>query len=600
MLTLYALFRGLFGWIARMFRNAFAVLGTLVALVIVLVILGAVWGVLTDRGIPQKTVLAIDARGGFSDAPIPGLFAQPQLSFIDLIFALQKATGDTRVKGILLRVGEGGIAGAHAQELKEALDRFRAGAGGRFVIAQAGSFQGPGIGQYYLASLADEIWLQRTSEMNAVGLLSTTVFLRGVFDKVGAKPIFGQRYEYKNAANVYTETDYTPAHREATTHLVQSLYGTLTADIAERRKMQPEALRSLIDGGPYLTQGAVDAKLADKVGFYDDAREAAKTRAGSGTEVMPIEEYYEHEGSPYDNPYGNDGTVALVAAEGPIVDGASTETLLDGRVMGGDTIAQAITDAADDPAVKAILFRVNSPGGSALASDVILDALQKAQGRGKKIIVSMGPVAASGGYWVSMFADRIFASPATITGSIGVLSGKLMVRDTYRLVGLNPAEIGVGANANFSSEFDEWTPEQRAKFEAGLDQIYDRFTGAVAEGRKMPVEQVREIAKGRVWPGSDALGLKLIDQFGGLADALDATIDAAGLDRTKRINVAMYPQVSPWDLFWSSMTGAATTAERLQALANVVDGETGRALLQLFDDGATSGRQIRMPREEVR
>jgi protease-4 len=600
MYSLYLLIGGFFRWIFRMFRNAIAVLGTLAALVIVLIVLGAVWGVLTDRGIPQRTVLAIDARGGFTDAPVPGLFVSPQLSFIDLIFALKAATADARVKGILLRVGEGGIAGAHAQELKQALDAFRAGGEGRFVIAQAGSFQGPGIGQYYVASLADEIWLQRTSEMNAVGLLSSTVFLRGLFDKVQAKPLFGQRYEYKNAANVYTETDYTPAHREATTHLIQSLYGTLTADIAERRKMEPGALRGLIDGGPYLTQGALDAKLVDRIGFYDDAEQAAKERAGQGAGVVPVEDYYEHEGSPYDHPYGNDGTIALIAAEGPIVDGGSTESYLDGRAMGGDTIAKAINDAADDASVKAILFRVNSPGGSALASDVILDALQKAQGRGKKVFVSMGPVAASGGYWVAMHADRIFASPSTITGSIGVLSGKLVLRDTYRMVGLNPAEIGIGANADIYSEFAEWTPGQRAKFEAGLDQIYDRFTAAVAEGRKLPLDEVREIAKGRVWPGSDAIGLKLIDQFGGLSDALDATIEAAGLKGARRINVAMYPRTSAWDVFWGSMGRAATAAERLEALGDVVDSETGRALLRVFGDAASVDQNVRAPRDEIR
>jgi protease-4 len=600
MFSLFVLIRVVFRWIGRMFRNAIAVLGTLAALVIVLIVLGAVWGVLTDKGIPHKTVLAIDARGGFADAPVPGLFAQPQLSFIDLILALKTATADPRVSGVILRVGEGGIAAAHAQELKQALDAFRAGGEGRFVIAQAASFHAPGIGQYYVASLADEIWLQRTSEMNTVGMLSSTVFLRGVFDKLQVKPLFGQRYEYKNAANVYTETDFTPAHREATTHLIQSVYGTLTADIAAARKMQPGELRGLIDQAPYLTQQALDAKLIDRIGFYDDAEHAARERAGQGSDIMPVADYYEHEGSPYDNPNGNDGTIALVAAEGPIVDGGSTESFLDGRVMGGDTIAGAINDAADNASVKVILLRVSSPGGSALASDVILDALQKAQGRGKKVIVSMGPVAASGGYWVSMYADRIFASPTTITGSIGVLSGKLMVSDTYRMVGLNPAEIGVGANANIHSEFADWTPEQRAKFEAGLDQIYDRFTAAVAEGRKLPLDEVREVAKGRVWTGADAIGLKLVDQLGGLSDALDAAIDVAGLKGAGRINVAIYPKVSAWDVFWGSMSRAATSAERLEAVGDLVDSETGRALLQVFGDTAPAGQEIRAPRETIR
>ena len=598
---MFTFFAAVFRWIGRMFRNAFAVLGTLVALVVVIAVLGGVWGVLTDKGIATATVLALDARGGFLDAPVPDLFGDAPMSFVEVIFALKKATDDPRVKGLVLRVGSGGIAGAHAQELKKAIEEFRAGQDGRFVIAQAGSFQGPGIGQYYLATLADEVWIQRTSEMNAVGLLSTTVFLRGVFDKIGARADMGQRYEYKNAANVYTETDYTPAHREATTRLLQTVYDTLTADIAERRKMDVAGLRALIDNAPYLSQGALDARLVDKTGFWDDAKDAAKERAGAGSDIVTLADYYKREGSPYDHPYGNDGTIALVAAEGAIVDGGSSESYLDGQQMGGDTIAAAIAAAADDDNVKAILLRVNSPGGSALASDVILDQLRKAQGRGKKVVVSMGPVAASGGYWISMYADEIFASPATITGSIGVLSGKLIVTDTYRLVGLNPAQIGIGTNANYNSEFAVWTPEQRAKFEAGLDQIYASFTAAVAEGRKLPIERVREIAKGHVWSGVDALELKLIDRFGGLDDALKETIKLAGLENAKRVNVRIYPQISAWDVFWSSMSGASTTAERLQALSAALDSATAKTLIRLMGEGErVSDETVRAPVEEIR
>lgn len=597
---MFAFIGAVFGWIGRRFLNAFAVLGTLIALVVIIFGGMALFAVLTDKGLPNNTILALDARGGFTDAPVPTVFGDAPLSFIDVIFALKKASADPRVKGIILRVGQGGIAGAHAQELKQAFEAFRAGGEGRFIIAQAGSFSGPGIGQYYLASLADEIWLQRTSEVNAVGMLSTTVFLRGFFDKFSVKADIGQRYEFKNAANVYTETDYTPAHREATTRLLQSIFDTLTADIAAGRKMDVAALRGLIDNAPYLTQGALDAKLADKIGFYDDAEKAAKDRAGSGAEVVALGDYYVREGSPYANPYANDGVIALIAAEGAIVDGPSGEDFYNGRVMGGDTIAQAVRDATDDPAVKAILLRVNSPGGSALASDVMLDALKKAQDKGKKVVVSMGPVAASGGYWMSMQADEIFASPATITGSIGVLSGKVILRETYRLAGLNPVSIGIGANANINSEFDDWTPEQRAKFEASLDQIYERFTTSVAEGRKIPIETVRQIARGRVWSGADALGLKLIDRFGGLSDALDETIKLAGLPAGGRIDVRIYPQTSAWDNFWSSLGRAASTTQRLEAFVNALDSDAARAVLRLFDDGAVRGDEVRMEPAEIR
>lgn len=595
-----AFFGAVFGWVGRRFLNAFAVLGTLAALVVIFIVGLTLLGIASDPGLPQKTVLSIDARGGFTDAPTPVMFGDAPLSFIDLIFALKKATSDPRVKGLVLRVGQGGIAGAHAQELKQAIDAFRAAGEGRFVIAQAGSFSGPGIGQYYLASLADEIWLQRTSEVNAVGMLSTTVFLRGFFDKFLVKPEIGQRYEYKNAANVYTQTDYTAAHREATTRYLQSIYETMTADIAAGRKMDAVALRGLIDGAPYLTDAAVSARLVDKIGFYDDAEEAAKTRAGDGADIVRIEDYYAREGSPYAYPHTDSGRIALIAAEGAIVDGASGEDFYNGRVMGGETIAAAIREATTDDTVKAILLRVNSPGGSALASDVILDALKKAQAKGKKVVVSMGPVAASGGYWIAMDADMIFASPATITGSIGVLSGKVILRDTYRLAGLNPVSIGIGANANMYSEFDDWTPEQRAKFEASLDQIYQRFTQSVAEGRKIPLETVQQIARGRVWSGVDAIGLKLIDRFGGLSDALAETIKLAGIPEGALVDVRIYPQLSAWDNFWSSLGRAASTAERLAALVTVLDSAAARALLRLMGEGGAAREDVRMEPVEIR
>ncbi len=597
---MYRLLAGLFGWIFRMFRNAVAVLGTLAALAFILVVGFSIWMTTQYEPLPGETVLAIDARGGFSDSPTPGLFSAGPISFVDLIFALDQARDDERVKGVLLRVGDGGVAGAHAQELKAALARFREAREGRFVIAQAGAFQGPGLGQYYLASLADEIWLQQGSEFGAVGMLSQTVFMRGLFDKVSAKADMIQRYEYKNAANVYTQTDYTPAHREATTSLLNSVFGTLTDEIAARRKMDPAGLRALIDNAPYLTAGALGAHLVDKVGFYDDAEDAAKKRAGEHAEIVTIEDYYAREGAPYDKADPARGAVALVLADGPIMDGASRYDDLEGPVMGGETIADAIREAAEDDEVKAIVLRVNSPGGSALASDVMLDQLRKAQGRGKKVIVSMGPVAASGGYWISMYADKIFASATTITGSIGVLSGKLIVDDTYRLVGLNPAEIGVGANANMYSPFAEWTPDQRAKFEAGVDEIYGSFTHAVAEGRKLPIERVREIAKGRVWSGRDALELKLVDAEGGLTDALDEAAKIAGLDGEAPFAVKRYPQVNVWGDFLGQISGAASTARKLSALVALIDTDAARLVLRTFGGAEAEGRQIRMQPMDVR
>ncbi len=578
-----------------MFLNAFAVLGTIVALILVLGVSLAALGALFAPGLKSGTVLEIDARGGFSDAPAAAsvLGGRP-LSFVEILLALEKAEGDDRIAGVLLRVGEGGVSPAHAQELKEALDGLRAK--GKFVYAHATGFGGPGIGQYYLATLADEIWMQRTSEMNAVGLLSTTIFYRGLFDKLQATADITQRYEYKNAANVYTETDYTPAHREATTALLQSIFDRLIADMAAGRKTDPAAMQAAIFGGPYLTEEAIAAKLVDKEGFYADAEKAAKSRAGDeDADLLPIADYFAKAGSPYAM---GDGTIAVIQGEGAIVDGESESGTFTGQTMGGDTIAKAIEDATEDETVKAILFRVNSPGGSALASDVILDALKKAQAAGKPVVVSMGPVAASGGYWVSMYADRIFAMPTTITGSIGVLSGKLIINRTLEMVGLNPRLLGIGPNADMYSEYAEWTPEQRAKFEKGVDQIYAAFTGRVAEGRKLPLEQVQAVAKGRVWTGQQAFELKLVDELGGFRAALKDVTKRAGLEG-KRVRLRLYPEEpSAWANLAKSLGQAAAASDLLSAVA---ESETARAVLRAVGAAEqVEGPAARMPEMELR
>jgi protease IV len=589
------IFGGFFRWIGRMFLNAFAVVGTLVALLIVLVLGAAILGSIFGPGIPKQTVLEIDARGGFGDAPAPASFvgSRPP-SFIEILLALDKAKDDERVKGVILRVGQGGIAGAHVQELKTALDALRAN--GKFVIAHATSFGGPGVGQYALATLADEIWLQRTSEMGATGLMSSTVFLRGLFDRLEATPDIGKRWAYKNAANVYTETDYTPEHREATTVLLESIYATLNEIMAAGRKMDAGAMQAAIFGGPYLTDEAIAAKLVDKTGFWDDAKKAAEEKAGADGELVAIADYAAEAGTNFDS---GPGVVAVIQGEGAIMDGESGESFTEGRFMGGDTIAQAIRDATEDKDVKAILFRVNTPGGSALASDTILDALKKAQAEGKPVIVSMGPVAASGGYWVSMYADRIFASESTITGSIGVLSGKLVVNRTFELAGLNPRLIKVGPNADMYSEFQQWTPEQRAKFEKTLDQIYDAFTGRVAEGRKLPIEKVREVAQGRVWTGIDAKARGLVDELGGFQAALAETVKRAGLEEGKA-KIRFYPEEdSAWANLWKTLRNVESSARIVGALGEVMNSDAVRGLAKALDTGSDA-HETRMPDTEIK
>jgi protease-4 len=506
----------MWSWFLTRLKNIFNRIASIIIFLVLLVLTFAVIGTFTQTRLPSDMVLTLDLRQPLSDKQSTNPFAAVagKLSVIDVVAALARAEADERVKGLYIRVGGNGMPSAQAEELRDALKAFRAK--GKFVFAHAQAFYTNGIGDYYLASAADQIWLQPVSEMNTAGVASTAVFLRGLLDKISAVPQFTQRYEYKNAANMFTEQDYTPAHREANQRLIESIFESATAGMAGDRKMTRDEIVALINAAPHLTQDAIDRKLVDKQGYDDEAEKAALAKAGTGAELKKLSEYYLLVGSPWEG--SGRPTIALIQGEGTIIDGPSeTSPFGDSGTMGGDTIAKAFRDATEDKDVKAILFRVNSPGGSALASDQILDAIKKAQKAGKKVIVTMGGVAASGGYYVSLSADKIFAHQTTITGSIGVLSGKLVTSGSWQLLGINLKPLGVGQNSLMQSGTQPFTEAQWAAFNRAVDQIYADFTAKVAAGRKMELAKVQEIAKGRVWTGADAKPRGLIDEFGGLS-----------------------------------------------------------------------------------
>jgi protease-4 len=297
-------------------------------------------------------------------------------------------------------------------------------------------------------------------------------------------------------------------------------------------------------------------------------------------------------------------TIAFIHGEGTINDGKSESSPFGGATsMGGDTIAQAFRDATDDKDVKAILFRVNSPGGSALASDQILDAIKKAQKAGKKVIVSMADVAASGGYYVSLSADKIFAHTTTITGSIGVLSGKIIDVNSWALIGINLRPIGVGQNALMQSSLQPFTPEQWVIFNRGIDQIYNDFTAKVATGRRMPIEKVREIAKGRVWTGADAKPRGLVDEFGGFRAALEATKAMAGIPADTEINLKSFPAPkSPFEEIAEAFGTSVQMVRTVAVLGELVDSRPFAELMEIFvaNDNESRSPQARMPRQHVR
>jgi protease-4 len=503
--------------------NAFArfVLG-LVAVVVVLVIIALARG----DGLSDNMVLALDLREPIADSSAAnGILPGRKATVMNLVLGLDSAGRDRRVKGAVVRLGMGALSTAQAQELAAAVKRFRAK--GKFVIAQATAFYGAGLGDYLLASSADEIWMQPKSDFAPSGAGGGEIFLRGAFDKIEAVPQIVKRSDYKSAADAFMEKSMTPADREQLTQLMHSVYDSAVADMAAGRKLKPEQVAAALEMSPQFAEDAQKAKLIDRIGYDDEADAAALKRAGAGAESVKMAEYLKNR----DDDSGlSKPNVALVVASGEIRDGTAGDSLFGGDGgIASDDLSAAISSAAKDKDIKAIVLRVDSPGGSVSASDQILHAVKVAQAAGKPVVVSMGSVAASGGYYISLSADRIVAQPGTITGSIGVLTGKVSFGKSLGLAGVNAEQVSVGKNTLMDSPFAPYTPEQWALLNHTADVIYDDFTRKVASGRKLPLEKVQDIARGRVWSGTDAKARGLVDDLGGFWTAAEAAAKLAKL-----------------------------------------------------------------------
>jgi len=563
-----------------------------VVLILVLVLAGVAF--FSGDGISGNTVLELDLRKAMDDKSTASLFdiGDGKVSIMDVVLGLDRAARDPRVKGVFLRVGSGDLSVPKAEELRDALKHFKESR--KFVIAHSQSFYSGGLGDYTAAAAADEIWMQPVSTFFSAGASSTTMFFKGLFDKVNAAPQFVQRYEYKNAANVFTETDFTPAHREATLRVLQSWYDSATAEAASDRKLDRAALISVLDAGPATVETVKDKGLITNIGYDDDARDAAKSQAGAGATVTRFERYVQ---ATRNRGTGGAGasTIALVHAAGDIVEGGDDNPLSGSSAsVAGDTFSEAIRDAAADKNVKAILLRVDSPGGSAIASDQILQALKKARAAGKPIVVSMGSVAASGGYYIAVAGDRIVAQPGTLTGSIGVLWGKFAVGKSLEMVGLEARELGVGKNALFLSGIAPWDVNQLAAVNAQADLVYNDFTQKVAAGRKMPLERVQQVARGRVWTGADAKERGLVDELGGFWVAVADVKQLAGIAPDATVAFKNFP--APHGLVGavSRMIGSSSASlKALDGLNNLMQAAPVKALMDVAHAMPEGGVQLR-------
>ena len=513
----------------------------------------------------KSQVLQIDLRQPMSDQPRQGFFGEVP-SLIGLVEKLTDAENDDRVKGLFIRANPMGMGPVQAEQLRLAIQNFKNT--GKFVTVHAQGFEGTSITSYLSVSAADEIWLQGTSSFVATGLSSETAFLGGVFEKIKAKPEFEQFYEYKNSANTFTEQTFTEAHRRATMSWISDIFDTAMEQIASDRGLAKAELRAITDQAPFSAEKAVQFGLADKLGYAIEAKEAALSRAGDGI-IVEITDY-----TPNKSSASSSTLIALVEGEGAISTGVGSDSPFAGdEGIYSDQMAEAIIAATRNKKVKAILLRVDSPGGSAIASDQIWNAIERAKAKDIKVIVSMGQLAASGGYYISAGADAIVAYPTTITGSIGVLGGKIVLDDTFDSVGYNVEQLKVGgefAGAYTSSQ--SFTESQRAAFRASMAKVYEDFTGKVADGRKMPIEQVLEIAKGRVWTGNQALENGLVDELGGYRAAIAKTKELLGLGPDDKVRIQRFPkpktQLEQFYEMFGLSTEATKTLAKLQFLIN--------------------------------
>ena len=531
---------------------------------------------------PSNTVLELDLRAGLTDQTPGNPFASfggSGLSTIQIVDTLAQAQEDDAVKVLLLRLPEGGMTPAAADEIRQAVQRFKAADKRVIAHSQGLSPVGAVISTYMVGGAASELWMQGTARFEATGLSSETLFLGRAFERYGVDAEFEQRYEFKNAVNQYNQSDYTDAHREAATAWMTSVHDSAIGNIARDRRMAPAVLKTALEAGPYSAEQALSLKLIDKIGEVEQAEAEAKRLAGNNAEIVGFSDYASTKGER--NGSGTDA-IAIVGGEGAILTGAGDSGFGAGSSIASDVTAEAIYDAIEDDAVKAIVFRVSSPGGSPTASEQILAAVRAAKAAGKPVVVSMGDYAASGGYWISSEADWIVAQPSTITGSIGVFGGKFVLADALSRFGVDMRQISVGGEfADAFSPVEPFTAEQHATFAASMDQTYEEFVTRVARGRDLPVERVREIARGRVWTGAQARGLGLVDQLGGLNEAVNKAKALAEIPADSSVRFKRYPTPqSPFEAL-SDIFGVSSEAARaLVMVGGVMSDPQARAVMQ--------------------
>jgi protease-4 len=506
-------------------------------MVLVVVVILIIWAASKPSvRIASNSVLVIDASGQIEEQRAPDLFSAfsgtpPVLH--DYLDALDNARTDSRITGVVVRLAPLQTGWAKLEEIRNHLLAFRASK--KPSICYLG-YDGIQNQEYYLASACQQIWLVPTTPVSIRGMMAEATFIRGTLDKLKIVPEYYHIAEFKTAGNMFTEKKFTPAHKEEVESLLHSVYEQYLGETSKARGMNRDQFETILNRGPLSTSDALESKIVDRLGYWDQVQNYFKKSAGDWNPVS-LNNYRTSMAAPN---FALD-KIAIVYASGLIISGDSGTTPGGGFIMGGDSVAADIRRARQDSSIKAIILRVDSGGGSVVGSEVIRREVELAH-EVKPVVVSMSDVAASGGYWIASPADKIVADRDTITGSIGVIIGKLNVSGLFNLLGVSTDYVATSDNATLFSAQQNFTPTQREYIEKSLHETYDEFTKGVAAGRKMPVEAVDKIGKGRVWSGSQAKDLGLVDELGGVDRALEVAKQLAHIPASDSVRIVRLPE----------------------------------------------------------
>ena len=536
-------------------------------------------GLAVGRGpiISSNSTLLLQVTGDLQETEpsgVLGQFLEAPPTVRSIVDALRKASVDRRVSSVIIRPTSNAALWGKVQEVRDAIVDFKKSKKPIIAFLEYGGDQ-----SYYLASACDKVFLMPTASLDLTGLASYELFLRGALDKIGVFPDSIHVGDYKTASNTFTEHAFTPAHREMAQSLNTDLYEQLIAGLAEGRHRTAAEMRDLVDHGPFLPEDAVRAGLVDDVAYEDEIDD--KVQLGRGRTSTLRQHEYRNVAL---NTLGlNRGPrIAVIYAVGMITSGASN-----GQVLGSDTMVEYLRTARADSSIRAIVIRIDSPGGSAVASDVIWREIMLTRDR-KPVIASMSDVAASGGYYIAMPAHAIVAQPGTLTGSIGVVLLRFVIDGTLDKLGLNMETVKQGKYADLFSPVRPFTPDERKKVGELMQATYDAFVEKAAAGRNTTPERIDAIAQGRVWTGKQAKELGLVDELGGLNRAIAIAKERAKIAPGSEVELVVFPPKKSLFEVVSEPWGRSDSTATLDALLGARNAraiEAVSAPLRLFRRG---------------